>query len=347
MDVPIIEPLAATPPAPGSAAPGNLYADLQSRALWLGVDPSVDINGSVLISDIMAIQPAIDASLVAGKAYTNSKLLLYAPKASPVFTGNPTLSVSPATTDNDTSIATTAFVKAVIASDPEIQFLPGMIMAWGGALNQIGIGELAGWHLCDGASLLRNSYQTLFGKIGVIHGAVDATHFNLPNLKDRFILGTGTAPALKNAGTSVNTNTTGGHAHTINGVALTVAQIPSHLHSAGTLAGAGTGSGYTSVNGDHQHGICLDGYNIPSEGGWSLRSVGASGSRLSSVAGNHNHTVYVTSLNVDVSGNTGAAGSSTSHTHSMVSTGDHAHNILSANLREAIPYYTLAYIIKL
>lgn len=40
-----------------------------------------------------------------------------APLASPVFTGNPT-APTPATVDNDTSIATTAFVQAVIAAQP-------------------------------------------------------------------------------------------------------------------------------------------------------------------------------------------------------------------------------------
>jgi microcystin-dependent protein len=41
----------------------------------------------------------------------------------------------------------------------------------------------------DGSSLLRASYPDLFGKIGTTYGAVDGTHFTLPNLKDtgRFI----------------------------------------------------------------------------------------------------------------------------------------------------------------
>lgn len=48
---------------------------------------------------------------------TQTALGLKAPLASPVFTGDPR-SVTTATSDNDTSIATTAFVKAVIAQQP-------------------------------------------------------------------------------------------------------------------------------------------------------------------------------------------------------------------------------------
>jgi hypothetical protein len=51
-------------------------------------------------------------SWVSSQGYlTSSSLSAYAPLSSPVFTGDPR-SVTPATSDNDTSIATTAFVKA-------------------------------------------------------------------------------------------------------------------------------------------------------------------------------------------------------------------------------------------
>lgn len=52
---------------------------------------------------------------VATTAYVKANLASYAPLASPAFTGNPT-APTPATADNDTSVATTAFVKASIAA---------------------------------------------------------------------------------------------------------------------------------------------------------------------------------------------------------------------------------------
>ena len=48
------------------------------------------------------------------------------------------------------------------------------------------------WLLCDGASLLRADYPRLFAVIGTSYGAVDGTHFNTPDLRDRTPIGVGT-----------------------------------------------------------------------------------------------------------------------------------------------------------
>lgn len=47
----------------------------------------------------------------------------------------------------------------------------------------------AGWLKCNGASLSRTTYAGLFAKIGTTFGAVDSTHFNVPDLRGRFIRG--------------------------------------------------------------------------------------------------------------------------------------------------------------
>ena len=44
-----------------------------------------------------------------------------------------------------------------------------------------------GYLECDGSSLLRATYATLFAIIGTMYGTADATHFNLPDLRGRFI----------------------------------------------------------------------------------------------------------------------------------------------------------------
>lgn len=49
------------------------------------------------------------------------------------------------------------------------------------------------WLLCDGASLLRASYVDLFAVLGTMYGAVDGTHFNLPNMVNRSPMGQGGA----------------------------------------------------------------------------------------------------------------------------------------------------------
>lgn len=43
--------------------------------------------------------------------------------------------------------------------------------------------------LCDGSSLLRASYPDLFSVIGTTYGSADGTHFTLPNLKGRVVVG--------------------------------------------------------------------------------------------------------------------------------------------------------------
>lgn len=57
------------------------------------------------------------------------------------------------------------------------------------------------WFLCNGRSLSRTDYPELFARIGTKYGATDDTHFNLPNLIGRVLIGTGqrvnTAPTFK------------------------------------------------------------------------------------------------------------------------------------------------------
>lgn len=58
-----------------------------------------------------------------------------------------------------------------------------------------------GFLLCNGAAVSRTTYAKLFETIGTIYGAGDgSTTFNLPNLTDKFIQGSGTAGTTKAAG---------------------------------------------------------------------------------------------------------------------------------------------------
>lgn len=58
----------------------------------------------------------------------------------------------------------------------------------------------AGFLLCNGASVLRDTYPDLFKVIGTTYGAVDDTHFNLPDLTSRFIEGAEEAGTVKESG---------------------------------------------------------------------------------------------------------------------------------------------------
>jgi hypothetical protein len=59
----------------------------------------------------------------------------------------------------------------------------GSISAYGGSSAP------DGWLVCDGSSVLKTSYSELYGIIGTSYGSVDATHFNLPDLRGKFVRG--------------------------------------------------------------------------------------------------------------------------------------------------------------
>ncbi len=90
----------------------------------------------------------------------------------------------------------------------------GMMMDWGGPTSTIP----AGWLMCDGSLVSRNTYSNLFAAIGTTWGAGDGVStFKLPDMRGRYRKGTGGSPAP---------GTYGGN-DTIN---LTPGQMPSHAH---------------------------------------------------------------------------------------------------------------------
>ena len=103
---------------------------------------------------------------------------------SPTFTGTPTAPTAAAGT-NTTQIATTAFVQAVVPT--------GVIVMWSGSIGSIP----SGWLLCNGSS-------------------------GTPDLRDRFVVGAGTAYAV---------NATGGSADAIVVTHTHAITDPGHAHS--------------------------------------------------------------------------------------------------------------------
>ena len=77
-----------------------------------------------------------------------------------------------------------------------------------------------GWLPCDGRSLSRTTYSDLFSVISTTYGNVDDDHFNLPDLRNRIIVGFGTTDAFNKIG-----KIGGAETHT-----LTKDEIPAHEH---------------------------------------------------------------------------------------------------------------------
>lgn len=58
-----------------------------------------------------------------------------------------------------------------------------------------------GYILCNGAAVSRTTYAALFAEVGTTYGAGDgSTTFNIPDMTDRFVQGSGTAGTVKAAG---------------------------------------------------------------------------------------------------------------------------------------------------
>src|SRR4029077_10477439 len=209
-------------PTPGTAAPGNLYADLQTKTLWLGVDAVVDPAQAVLISDIVALQNADATTLTNAKTYTDTQINTRAP-----------------TVHNHTASQITDFtaaVTAVASSIPALQWVAGMIMIYSGSLADIGVGPLAGWALCDGRS-------------------------GTPDLRDRFISAAGNkAVGEKKPLNSVTTSLAGAHTPVIQGHVLTWGELAAHYHNV-SVSGSGTflSGGRTAA---HDHTLQDASYNF-------------------------------------------------------------------------------------
>jgi len=88
------------------------------------------------------------------------------------------------------------------------------------------------WLICDGSSVLRTDYPDLFNVIGTVYGSADSSHFNLPDLRGRTMLGAGTGTGLspRSIGDSF-----GEEEHV-----LSIGELAAHVHDIGNSALLGT-----------------------------------------------------------------------------------------------------------
>lgn len=123
------------------------------------------------------------------------------------------------------------------------------VMPTGCVVDYAGSSAPAGWLFCDGSAVSRTNYAALFAAISTTFGAGDgSTTFNLPDARGRV-----TAGKDNMGGSAANRLTTGGSG--VNGTnlgaaggaetqTLSLAQIPSHTHTVGTvISGRNTSSG--------------------------------------------------------------------------------------------------------
>ena len=127
------------------------------------------------------------------------------------------------------------------------------------------------WLLCDGASIPRADYPDLFAVIGTTYGAVDGSHFSVPDLRGRVGLAMGTGSGLSTYSLG---NTGGEETHT-----LTTPETPAHSHT-------DTGHSHSEGAAAPSVGAAITGVPVPSAiptasvtglGSASLTSAGGGG----------------------------------------------------------------------
>jgi microcystin-dependent protein len=109
----------------------------------------------------------------------------------------------------------------------------GIVVPWGSASIP------SGFLLCDGQSVSQATYAALFAVIGTTYGDPGGGNFNVPDLRDRTIVGVSSANS-KTLAQNIGANTvtpTGNIAGSTGATTLTTQQIPSHAHSAANAMG--------------------------------------------------------------------------------------------------------------
>ena len=250
-------------------------------------------------------------------------------------TGNLTLA---ATTGNSVAISTSASVtgdlnvtgtiSAAFLDVPNVAPI-GSVVMWPSASS-----PPTNWRFCNGTQLSQTTYSELFALIGTTYntGGETAGNFRVPDLGNRFVVGTGPSYAL---------NATGGAAT----VALQEAQLPSHTHthtmdSAGLHDHGGTnqdgGHGHTIEQaGGHSHGGATNGGGQHSHGGLGT-GAGGGHSHGMPVSGSHSHSSPNHPTGTEPTGNGGQSSrqgnaaitiSGGSHNHPIDAAPDHSHPI--------------------
>ena len=132
---------------------------------------------------------------------------------------------------------------ALIAAVREALCPPGTVVAYMGATAP------TGWLLCNGASVSRSTYASLYAVIGNASGSADANSFNVPDFRGRFLRGWDNAIGRDPDRASRTAMATGGNAGDAIGSVQTD-QFKSHTHADNAIQSTG-------------YGMSLGGYNWP------------------------------------------------------------------------------------
>jgi phage-related tail fiber protein len=142
----------------------------------------------------------------------------------------------------------------------------GIIQAYSAAVAP------TGWLICDGASILRTGVNAaLFAVIGTSFGAADGTHFNVPDLRGRFLRGwdNGFGRDAGQAGGRTAMNAGGAVGDLIGSVEIGSTALPTTAFTVPTDDAAGADAGSLSL------GVAAAGTRVVGGGDTETRPINA------------------------------------------------------------------------
>jgi microcystin-dependent protein len=142
----------------------------------------------------------------------------------------------------------------------------------------------AGWILCDGRSVSKDTYPALFAVIGTTFGGDGLPNFQVPDLRGRDIIGGGAAKPLAGTG--------GADTHVIGAT-----NLPPHVHTINHDHPNPTTSSDT-----HSHNLSTYTGSTGSTAGRAQEVSGGTSSTVTTASDSHTHTVDIPALTGD-SGN--------------------------------------------
>lgn len=161
----------------------------------------------------------------------------------------------------------------------ENRFVPsGIVVPFAGAEAALP----AGWLLCFGQAVARDTYAELFTAIGTVYGAGNgSTTFNLPDLRCLVPLGkSNMGGATKSLLSLYSTATTLGAILGDQSIALAISEMPGHNHG-----------GSTGEAGSHSHQYSIPQNGPSSGGGGGAPAMGNYVNQATSTDGQHSHTI--------------------------------------------------------
>ena len=202
---------------------------------------------------------------------------------------------------------------------------------------------------CYGSAYSRTTYSTLFAALGSIHGSGDgSTTFNIPNLKNKFIIGAYTSETADTF-PGIAAGKTGGSADAI---------VVSHNHEHTLLPSVDVSGGSHShgiSNDSHDHGIHDPGHEHQISG----RQVVSNKERPERVLIDDDYELPVRTDNQAVQSNTTGITINAASTGITINNSENLEFTVTASMSGSInsqgsdgenanlpPYYALCYIIK-